>query len=177
MWVGAGSENSIRAAARNGFNLLLDQMTPFEGIGDRVQQYRDELEKMGKDFDPYRIGVTRGFMVANNDNERKEAHILRGKFISEVQVLSTDKRYQAKAFNPVDDNDAETTGTDSVSENGAVLGNSDEMGERVQKLYDLGVRNILLHDLSGNFEGLHQFAEEVMPHFVDKNDPVVAAAE
>ena len=69
------------------------------------------------------------------------------------------------------------TGTDSVSENGAVLGNSEEMGERVQKLYDLGVRNILLHDLSGNFEALHQFAEEVMPHFVDKNDPVVAAAE
>ncbi len=156
MWVGAGSERSIRAAARNGFNLLLDQMTPFEGIGERVQQYRDELEKMGKEFDPYNIGVTRGLMVANNDNARKEAHILRGKFITEVQVLSTDKKYQAKAFNPVDNEDGSSGGTDMVSENGAVLGSSDEMGERVQKLYDLGVRNILLHDLSGNFEGLHQ---------------------
>ena len=177
MWVGAGSEKSIRAAARNGFNLLLDQMTPFEGIGKRVQQYRDELEKMGKDFDPYRIGVTRGMMVANNDDERKDAHILRGKFITEVQVLSTDKRYQPKACNPVENDDGSSGGTDSVSENGAVLGNSDEMGERVQKLYDLGVRNILLHDLSGSFEGLQQFAEEVMPHFVDKDDAVVAAAE
>ena len=46
-----------------------------------------------------------------------------------------------------------------VSEAGAVLGNSDEMGERVQKLHGLGVRNILLHDLSGNFDALHQFAE------------------
>lgn len=52
-----------------------------------------------------------------------------------------------------------------VSEAGAVLGNSDEMGERVQKLHGLGVRNILLHDLSGNFDALHQFAEEVMPGF------------
>ena len=102
---------------------------------------------------------------------------LRGKFITEVQVLSTDKKYQAKAFNPVDNDDGSSGGTDSVSENGAVLGSSDEMGERVQKLYDLGVRNILLHDLSGNFEGLHQFAEEVMPHFAGKNEPVVAAAE
>lgn len=92
MWVGAGSEKSIRAAARNGFNLLLDQMTSFEGIGDRVSWYREELDKMGEAFDPYRIGVTRGLMVANNDNERKDAHMLRGKFINEVQVLSADKK-------------------------------------------------------------------------------------
>jgi alkanesulfonate monooxygenase SsuD/methylene tetrahydromethanopterin reductase-like flavin-dependent oxidoreductase (luciferase family) len=177
MWVGAGSEKSIRAAARNGFNLLLDQMTSFEGIGDRVSWYREELEEMGETFDPYRIGVTRGLMVANNDNERREAHVLRGKFINEVQVLSTDKNLQAKSFNPVDDKRGGADGDDfvGVSEGGAVLGSSEEMGERVQKLYDAGVRNILLHDLSGNFDALQQFAEEVMPHFTDKKDPAVAA--
>jgi len=177
MWVGAGSEKSIRAAARNGFNLLLDQMTSFEGIGDRVSWYREELEEMGETFDPYRIGVTRGLMVANNDNERREAHVLRGKFINEVQVLSTDKNLQAKSFNPVDDKRGGADGNDfvGVSEGGAVLGSSEEMGERVQKLYDAGVRNILLHDLSGNFDALQQFAEEVMPHFTDKKDPAVAA--
>jgi alkanesulfonate monooxygenase SsuD/methylene tetrahydromethanopterin reductase-like flavin-dependent oxidoreductase (luciferase family) len=179
MWVGAGSEKSIRAAARNGFNLLLDQMTSFAGIGDRVSWYRDELEKMGEEFDPYRIGVTRGLMVANNDNERTEAHVLRGKFITEVQVLSADKNLQAKAFNPVDNQRGGADGSDfvGVSENGAVLGNSDEMCERVQKLYDLGVRNVLLHDLSGNFEALHQFAEEVMPQFVGKDTAAADAAE
>ena len=51
------------------------------------------------------------------------------------------------------------------------------MGERVQKLYDLGVRNILVHDLAGESESLIQFAEEVMPHFLDKDDPVAQAAE
>jgi alkanesulfonate monooxygenase SsuD/methylene tetrahydromethanopterin reductase-like flavin-dependent oxidoreductase (luciferase family) len=178
MWVGAGSENSIRAAARNDFNLLLDQMTSFEGIGDRVNWYRDELEKLGKEFDPYRIGVTRGLMVANNDNERKDAHVLRGKFITEVQVLSTDKKLQANSFNPVDDQRGGADGNDfvGVSEAGAVLGNSDEMCERVRKLHDLGVRNILLHDLSGNFEALHQFAEEVMPNFTGA-DAAANAAE
>jgi alkanesulfonate monooxygenase SsuD/methylene tetrahydromethanopterin reductase-like flavin-dependent oxidoreductase (luciferase family) len=175
MWVGAGSEKSIRAAARNGYNLLLDQMSPFEAIGERIAQYRDELDKLDRDYDPYSIGVTRGLMVANNDNELKYAHILRGKFITEVQVLATDKKYAAKAFNPVLDHRGDKSDTNAVSDNGAVMGSSDEMGERVQRLYDLGVRNILLHDLSGNFEALHQFAEEVMPAFRDKEGAAEAA--
>ena len=51
------------------------------------------------------------------------------------------------------------------------------MGELVQNLVDVGVRNILLHDLSGSFDAFHQFAEEVMPHFVISNDPATEAAE
>ena len=178
MWVGAGSEASIRKAAKSGFNLLLDQMSPFEAIGERINYYRDEVENQGREFDPYSVAVTRGLMVANNDNKRKEAHVLRGKFITEVQVLATDKKFQAKSFNPVADSRWKDRGDpDLISEAGAIIGNSQEMGERVQKLYDLGVRNILAHDLSGSTEALQQFAEEVMPHFLDKEGPVVQAAE
>ena len=151
---------------------------PFEAIGERIGYYRDEIEKQGREFDPYSVAVTRGLMVANNDHKRKEAHILRGKFITEVQVLATDKKFQAKSFNPVADARWKDRGDpDMVSEDGAILGNSEEMGERVQKLYDLGVRNILAHDLSGSSESLQQFAEEVMPHFIDKEGPVAQAAE
>ena len=178
MWVGAGSEGSIRKAAQNGYNLLLDQMTPFEGIGDRVNYYRDELDKHGREFDPYSIAVTRGLMVANSDQAREGAHTLRNKFITEVQVLATDKRFQAKAFNPVADSRWKGRNDPvAISEAGAILGSSDEMGERIQTLYDLGVRNVLVHDLAGVTESLIQFAEEVMPHFLDKDDPVPQAAE
>src|SRR3546814_286477 len=172
MWVGAGSEGSIRKAARDGFNLLLDQMSPFDAIGEKVAIYRDELEKLGVPFDPYRIGVTRGLMVANNDNQRSEAHVLRGKFITEVQVLTRKGSDGPKAFAPADQKHGDPT---SISENGAILGDSDEMAERVQALHDLGVRNILLHDLSGNFEALHQFAEEVMPRFAGDRADAEAA--
>ena len=67
MWVGAASEGSIRGAARNGYNLLLAQVPSFETIAESVNFYRDELDKMGEEFDPYRIAVTRGLMVANDD--------------------------------------------------------------------------------------------------------------
>ncbi len=171
MWVGAGSENSIRGVARNDFNLLLDQMSPFEAIGEKIRIYQDELDKLGKPYDPDRVAVTRGLMVANNDNQRADAHVLRGKFITEVQVLTKDKSSGPKAFSPVDN----TGDSDAISENGAVLGDSDEMGERVERLRDEGVRTILLHDLSGSFEALQQFAEEVMPGFADDTSTANAA--
>ncbi|MEK9661407.1 MAG: LLM class flavin-dependent oxidoreductase [Alphaproteobacteria bacterium] len=172
MWVGAGSEASIRKAAREGFNLLLDQISSFEAIGEKVAIYRDELDKNDKPFDPYAIGVTRGLMAANNDTERRDAYELRAKFITQVQVLTNKKTEGPRAFNPV----GETTDVDALSDNGAILGSSDEMAERVQRLADLGVRNILLHDLAGRSEALQQFAEEVMPHFTG-GDAKAAAAE
>ena len=103
---------------------------------------------------------------------------MRNKFITEVQVLATDKRFQAKSFNPVADSGWKGSNDPvAISEAGAILGRSDEMGERIQKLYDLGVRNVLVHDLAGETESLQQFAEEVMPHFLDKEGPVAQAAE
>src|SRR3546814_20146930 len=115
MWVGAGSEGSIRKAARDGFNLLLDQMSPFDAIGEKVAIYRDELEKLGVPFDPYRIGVTRGLMVANNDNHRSEAHVLRGTFIPAVPVPTRKGRHGPKHFPPPDPHHGHPT---TLPENG-----------------------------------------------------------
>lgn len=176
MWVGAASEKSIRGAARNGYNLLLAQVPSFETIGQSLEFYRDELDKMGEEFDPGRIAVSRGLMVANNDKERADAHTLRGKFLTEVQVLAIDPRFQAKSFVPADRHKDRGDPTET-SEAGAVIGNSEEMIERVGRLYEAGVRNVLLHDLSGSFEALQQFGEEVMPHFLDGDQSVVQFAK
>jgi len=176
MWIGAASENSIRGLARNGFNLLLAQVPTFETIGESIAIYRDELDKMGEEYDPSRVAVTRGLMVANNDAERAEAHVLRGKFLTEVQVLATDPRFQSKTFVPAERHKNRGDPTE-VSEAGAIIGKADEMIERCEKLYDLGVRNVLLHDLSGSFDALQQFAEEVMPHFAGRDDDTAQAAE
>jgi len=176
MWVGAASEKSIRGAARNGYNLLLAQVPSFDTIKNSLDYYRDELDKMGEEFDPQRVAVCRGLMVANDDAARQEAHILRGKFLTEVQVLAIDPRFQAKSFVPADRH--KNRGDPVVtSEEGAVIGNSEEMIERVGRLYDAGVRNILLHDLAGSFDALQQFGEEVMPHFLERDKSVVRLAK
>ena len=167
MWQGAGSEPSIRAAAQQGYNLLLDQMSPFSVIGDRVKIFQDECAKIGRTYDPYQIGLTRGLMVANDAAERDYKHVFRCKFINGVQTLSKDPRMQARAFNPT------ASGVDAreISERGAIIGNGQEMVDRIGQLYDVGIRNVLLHDLCADHakldEALHQFVEQVMPHFVD----------
>ncbi|MEK9901438.1 MAG: hypothetical protein VW516_11900, partial [Rhodospirillaceae bacterium] len=163
-------------AVRNGFILLLALVPSFKTIAESVNFYRDELDKMGEEFDPNRIAVTRGLMVANNDVEREAAHVLRGKFLTEVQVLATDPRFRSKSFIPAARHKNRGDPTET-SEKGAIIGNSEEMIERIERLYEIGVRDVLLHDLSGNFEALQQFAEEVMPHFAGRDDGTAEAAQ
>src|SRR5712671_412696 len=44
-WLGAGSAESIQRAAREGYNLLLDQIAPVDVIIDRVRTFRKECER------------------------------------------------------------------------------------------------------------------------------------
>src|SRR5262245_9923719 len=48
LWMGAGSFESIRRAAREGFNLLLDQIAPVDLIIERVTAYREALARLGR---------------------------------------------------------------------------------------------------------------------------------
>ena len=47
LWMGAGSFESIRRAAQQGFNLLLDQIAPVDLIIERGATYRRELRDWG----------------------------------------------------------------------------------------------------------------------------------
>ncbi len=165
LWQGAGSQESIRRAAEQGYGLLLDQILSFDDIGERVNYYKEVVEGLGKVFDPNLIGVTRGFMPADNDKERRSAHQIRNQFIGTVRVLSAQNDKKRGTHNIVGKVKDET----EVSEKGAIIGNSDEMIERVQKLYDHGVRNVLLHDLTASKAGLQGFASNVMPEFLNKD--------
>jgi len=170
LWQGAGSEISIRRAAQEGYNLLLDQMASFDIVAERVKIFQDECAKIGRPYDPYAIGITRGLLVANDAAERDYKHGFRNKFINGVQTLSKDPRLQARAFNPT------ASGLDAreISERSAVIGNSQEMADRVGRLYDAGIRQMFLHDLCADHtklnEALQQFAEEVMPLFADDRE-------
>lgn len=170
LWLAAANPDSVERAAREGYNLLLNQLSDFETIGESIRIYREAIEALGKPYDPMSVGVTRGLMVANSDRERAEAHTVRNRFMTEAQVLSRDPKRQEKSFGPIGFTDPR-----EVSERGAVVGGSEEMIERVAKLREVGAEYLLFHDLTSSPEGLQQFAEEVMPHFRDKDQHVEAA--
>ena len=52
IWMAAGSVPSIRKVAARDFNLMLDQFASIAVIGERLAQYRAELEAYGRVFDP-----------------------------------------------------------------------------------------------------------------------------
>ena len=164
IWQGAGSVESIRRAARQGYGLLLDQILSFEEVKERIAIYHEAIEGFGRQFDPNSIGVTRGLMLTHNAKQRETSHTLRNQFISTIKSLAASGKAQRSTYNIVGEVKDET----ETSERGAIIGDSKEMIERIEILYEYGVRNILLHDLTGSIDTLQEFAEKVAPNFSDK---------
>jgi alkanesulfonate monooxygenase SsuD/methylene tetrahydromethanopterin reductase-like flavin-dependent oxidoreductase (luciferase family) len=78
LWVSAGRDTSIRAAAERGLRLLLDQFTPIETIAYRIEVYQ---KAAGRRFDPTMVAVARDVFIADSPaeiesafNRRADAH-------------------------------------------------------------------------------------------------------
>ena len=75
LWVSAGRDASITAAAKRGLRLLLDQFTPVETIAHRIEVYR---RAAGSRFDPAMIGVARDVYIGESAAEISDAFQRRG---------------------------------------------------------------------------------------------------
>jgi alkanesulfonate monooxygenase SsuD/methylene tetrahydromethanopterin reductase-like flavin-dependent oxidoreductase (luciferase family) len=69
IWMGAGSERSIRSVAERGFNLLLGQYAPPEDVAQSIAWFRTAVEAQGRRYDPMCVGVTRAFFVTDSAAE------------------------------------------------------------------------------------------------------------
>ncbi len=88
LWLGAGSAELIRRAAREGYNLLLDQIAPIDLIIERVRIFREECESVGRAYDPMMVGVTRGLQIVHNEEERKRAILTRREVLKNIGDLA-----------------------------------------------------------------------------------------
>jgi alkanesulfonate monooxygenase SsuD/methylene tetrahydromethanopterin reductase-like flavin-dependent oxidoreductase (luciferase family) len=159
LWIGAGSADGIKRAARDGYNLLLDQIAPIELINQRVAIYRDELAAHGKPFGGMGIGVTRAMQIVRNEEERQHAYGLRRKTLQAIGGLARGpgaERYQQ----PGSFADA-----DIAKENAALIGTVDEIVDKLKQLQAGGVDYVLLIDVTGSKQNLRIFADEIMPEF------------
>jgi alkanesulfonate monooxygenase SsuD/methylene tetrahydromethanopterin reductase-like flavin-dependent oxidoreductase (luciferase family) len=158
-WMGAGSFESIRRAARDGFNLLLDQIGSIDLTIERVAAYREEWDRSGRIYHPAQVGVTRGLHIVTSEEERTRAYELRKQVLKMIGDLARGpgaERYQ----NPTSFAD-----TDIAGEDAALLGTPDEIIAKLKRLEAGGVENVLLVDATGSKHALRIFAAEVMPAF------------
>lgn len=162
LWIGAGSKASIEAAARDGFNILLSQHGTPEQIGEKIAIYRRAVECAGRVFVPGSVGLTRALHVVGNAAERDAAHALRNTFMLNVQNLANKGVATGTGFYKGYHDDAEMR---AATEGEALIGDVDEIHDRLKAYEAVGVDYILMLDVSGSRTALRVFGTELLPEF------------
>jgi alkanesulfonate monooxygenase SsuD/methylene tetrahydromethanopterin reductase-like flavin-dependent oxidoreductase (luciferase family) len=156
LWMAAGSHDSVRRAAREGYNLLLDQLAQTDQIIRRIAIFREECERIGRPYDPLMVATARPLQMIHHESERAAAYATRKRVLSVIGDLARDKL------------------ADRVEDDTApLLGTPDEVIARLKELEAGGATNILLVDPNASVANLRAFAREVMPAFA----PARVAAE
>lgn len=147
LWLGAGNPDAIKRAAREGFNLLLDQVASIALVGERVKIFREECERVGRRYQPGMVGVTRGLYLAQTPQERVAQQARRAEILGTIGGI---RQPNVVACDPEQDD-------------APLFGSPAEIIERLQALKRVGVSFVLASDPSGNIDTLRTFAHEVMP--------------
>lgn len=148
LWMAAGSKDSIRRAAREGYNLLLDQLAQIDQIGQRIALFREECSLAGRTYDPMMVATARPLQMIHHESERAQAYETRRRVLGVIGDLARDELPQR-----VEDDTA------------ALLGMPEEVIARLRELERVGANNILLIDPHASLGNLRAFAREIMPAF------------
>ncbi len=149
LWLAASSPESIRRAAREGFNLLLDQLGSTGITIERVGLFREECERIGRPYAPSMVAAARALQMVRNETERKEAYATRARTWRVIGDLAR----------------GETPPDDVRKDDSPLLGTPQEIVVKLERLRAGGVETILLVDPKASVAGLQAFAQEVMPGF------------
>ncbi len=160
------ARSSIRRAAREGYNLLLDQIAPIDVIIERVRVFREECESAGRAYDPMMVGVTRGLQIVHNEEERKRAVLTRREVLKNIGDLA--RGPDAERYHRIKE-DADSFELDDAP----LLGTPEEIIAQLKRLEAGGVHNVLFAAPGAAIAGLRTFAEEIMPAF-DQSPMVLA---
>jgi alkanesulfonate monooxygenase SsuD/methylene tetrahydromethanopterin reductase-like flavin-dependent oxidoreductase (luciferase family) len=148
LWLAAGSPDSVRRAAREGYNLLLDQLAQTDQIIRRIGLFREECERVGRAWHPGLVATARALQMIHSESERAAAYETRKRVLGVIGDLARDRLPDR-----VEDDTA------------ALLGTPDEVIARLKELEAGGATNILLVDPNASVANLRAFAREVMPAF------------
>ncbi len=162
IWVAAGSEGSVRQAAKSGQRLLLDQFGSVETTGKRVAWYRDEQAKAGVTPERGQIALTRGLLLVDSADKVDAEIAMRHRAIAALAATAQIPGRPAPA-NPTGPFAVDTS--DDATRQATVIGTPEDCIARLKELEAAGVDYVLFNDPWGGIERLRFFAREVMPAF------------
>ena len=175
VWMGAGSDRSIREVARRGFNLLLGQYASPADVARNIAVFRESVEATGQTWDPMRVGVTRAFFVAETEQEREEA--LERRLANRLRQLKLATTPDGVILGGPDRADGDPN---EINLKSAMYGTPDRIAGNLRDLEESGVGYVLINGggSGGGARGLRslrRFARDVMPAFME--DTKARAAE
>ncbi len=156
-WMAAGSVESIRRAAREGFNLLLDQLAPSDLSLERAQIFRDALEEFGRDRNSSKIALARSLQLAETRAERDAALAVRRRVLSRIGDLARGRGAERYA------DIASVSDEELAKDDSTLIGMPDDIIPRLQKLSDGSIDTVLLIDPNGDPRSLEIFASDIAP--------------
>jgi alkanesulfonate monooxygenase SsuD/methylene tetrahydromethanopterin reductase-like flavin-dependent oxidoreductase (luciferase family) len=156
LWMGAGSPESIKKVAAQGYKLLLDQYASIPEIGERIALFRSEVEKRGRPFDPMSVAVTRSINVVNTPAELRKAFENR---------IAARRRIDRLTLRPDGKNQQRVISDEAIGA-GALYGTPDAIAVKLEALRAAGVAYVLLNSAGGP-ASLRRFAHEVRPAFAE----------
>ena len=178
VWVAAHSPASVERVARHNWNLLIGQGETFPQVAAQVGYFRTALGEASFDYSPGRVVAARAMYTAPSMAQARrdtEAPFMwfkeTGQEVSAPpdqrdELLPEDFKDYRRRFVP-----GASVSYDAMSENVTLFGTPDFVAERVEKLRQSGVENLIFFVNYGGIENrkvlasLELFAREVMPLF------------
>jgi len=162
LWMGAGSERSVRQVAERGYNLLLGQYDLMEDVVRHIAQFRRDVDARGRKFDPMQVGVARAVHFADTPEELEAAQVRRLQGHLRINKLAEKPGDARERFARHDEAEVRKLCDDT-----AIFGTPDQIGRKLEALRDGGAEYVIVN-FGGSIRNIRRFAREIMPHFAGK---------
>ena len=157
LWLAAGRPESLQYAARENYNLFLDQFQTVDVIFERLAIYKQALAAAGRAYEPMGVAAARGLMITRTDEEREAAIAQRIAHLEVMNAFGSSADGKAKSSMVSDAN------LRKAAEDGLLIGTPDDIIARLQRMAAQGIGYVLLSARSQ--ESLRTFAKEIIPVF------------
>ena len=162
LWMGAGSERSVRQVSDRGYNLLLGQYDLMEDVVHHIAQFKRDVAARGRKYDPMHVGVARAVHFADTPEELEAAQVRRLQGHLRINKLAEKPGDARERFARHDEAEVRQLCDDT-----AIFGTPDQIGRKLEALRDGGAEYVIVN-FGGSIKNIRRFAKEIMPHFADK---------
>lgn len=165
IWIGAGSEASVRSAGARRFRLLLDQFGDLEQTRNRIEWYRSGIRDGDGVDDSGEVALTRALMILFDDESREQLDDEYERRIAGIKLIRERSQIPG-AQRPLTAADHAFFNEAREATEAAVIGGSPkECIDRLKDFEGTGVDLVLLNDPLLRTDRLRLFADKVMTEF------------